>query len=235
MGTQQTPSRRTPTSRTSTPRAQKASRKLLRATSCNAVFSWAVLLTALLALYVASLKSAHLASLRHVIVKAVSGSVDDAFFSKTDIIDTSFDGVDREVEGLGSEEAGIRTVMKGAADADAPTDNADDSARRQKLLTSSEQSLETMNRSQGREGNRKGRTGRGREDGGHSSKDNGAGQHINESLPISVPAGERWRRPDGRRCANVEEMGEAATGNTAAASLKIRRAIKEHFAVHGEG
>ena len=238
MGTQQTPSRRTSTSRTSTPRAQKASRRLLKTTSCNAVFAWAVLLTALLALYVASLKSAHLASLRHVIVKAVTGSVDDAFFTRTDLMDTSLADVDGEVEEsgaqpMGLEEAETRMVTKGAVDAHAPSDNAGGRVREQELFAPMEQSVK-VNDSQGRRGDKKGRTGHSGKDRGHRSKDSSGGQH-NKSFPISVPAGERWRPPAGRRCANVEEMGEAATGNTAAASLKIRRAIKEHFAVLGEG
>eukprot|EP00850_Spirogloea_muscicola_P001352 SM000005S17149 [mRNA] locus=s5:390063:395485:- [translate_table: standard] len=45
------------------------------------------------------------------------------------------------------------------------------------------------------------------------------------------PAHERWTPP--KKCANVEEMGAAAVGDTRAASLRIRKLIRSHLAAHG--
>eukprot|EP00850_Spirogloea_muscicola_P016721 SM000138S00028 [mRNA] locus=s138:116734:122292:+ [translate_table: standard] len=45
------------------------------------------------------------------------------------------------------------------------------------------------------------------------------------------PPHERWTPP--KKCANVEEMGAAAAGDTRAASLRIRKLIRSHLAAHG--
>eukprot|EP00850_Spirogloea_muscicola_P001284 SM000004S15154 [mRNA] locus=s4:1570060:1575633:- [translate_table: standard] len=45
------------------------------------------------------------------------------------------------------------------------------------------------------------------------------------------PPHERWTPP--KKCANVEEMGATAAGDTRAASLRIRKLIRSHLAAHG--
>lgn len=86
-----TPLRRTPSSRSTTPRQQKPSRRLLAlsASSCNVLFGWAVVLTAFVALYATSRHSQPIAMLRRVLVTAVTGSVDDAFFPQNNLFDTA--------------------------------------------------------------------------------------------------------------------------------------------------